>query len=986
MPTRKLGLAIIGLLLFGMLPLTSQASPPFGPSQQADDPEVAQGRLDVIFALDVSTSMAHPVTRANHQQRDRAMRYVYENGEQFETIPTDPDKVRFEAIDFLGEWLQHFVTTQADRGYQLNVNASVVTFSDTSATLAGWVNLHNSELDLSIPSTPLEERNSDFIELFGEIIELENTRLEIQDDVLQKTVVIILTDSLPCDPAASIVGARDASCGNTPQMLTHLTATNLDPDGALSAAEKYLFVIPPNDGTPERTDAVRTIYGTFDDRWNDTVDQLTYLNNVHEFAPEVFRVLLNEAARVLGVPGSTDADIFNTFGLVEVHDQSFNMRPYQTEVEMLMLSSSTARPSFNRDGDSVTGFSIEQSSTAGYYNRLLFETPRPGNWIISSDADIFSAWVSFSPARARIQFSNQGATQYTPLEIRYELIDNNDMPLQVEDAYAPVFDIVLSGPGGEYTFDTFEAEGNAYVAYYLPIEDGLYTLEGTVIPDASWEDEAIDFTFLKPIETASITVDEVTWSPVLGTELQQAAIDSGGLQMPRRNTLPMYVQVLQDGNAIEVPEGVLATVLLSPVPNTDVVDACPDERELALQPGRDNRLELSPNLHFPVPGECVIILRIELTSPLLPVNQGDEMTVTVFDETILHMFIDPTVRLDVEMIGPDGAVIDPGGTPQDVTFEMEDRKSWPPIFNEDGSLVTWNSQILTIEFVFRDELGRPVNPQFEGYEIVEVSVEDSDATSTEEPVVQVDEAAQANAPVPFEVRIAQGDQDNLAIAREIVVRKRPQVGYYTLTVRDLEPGDYVLQVSLITNSPTLHTDFEYSPDLVGNIVEGQYPTFSATLRVTANPAIGYQKLAVAIVAAVMLFYSVFRILKMIWNTIGSLRGGRLSIYRIGRNADAGSAEEIWYGDVPTRINNFKYRKRDLPLFDPPVDFLEVKTRRRRNIAQRGAVYVILRVDKERREYLIEPGAWPQDQFYTDPAGNHYFLVKDWVGVVADEGS
>lgn len=949
------------LLIGGMLSLLLAIG--FQPSMAQDNIQPYDG-LNILFAVDVSGSMYERVNFSNHDEVDRSPRYLMEylrtdditRREDFESQPTDPSNIRFEAIDFMFEWLQNFALTQNTSNRQLDVNMRIATFDQNAQFVTPWVNLGTGD---SLTYTPPTGNNlpahSDFANLYNTL----KTSGEAPPQGNNKNILFIITDSLPCNPETI-----EASCALPSAITNQINGLNAQ---GLSGFTQYLYIIPPTDGSANLTEQVQNVYSDFDDNWEEELRTLPQYLPLENLPTTLFNALIMEIGTAWGI-GSTD--VFTELHLNPVK-QTFEVPPYLTSMEVLAFlpdGDTAGLPTFQQGEDTMT-YSTIDTKADGVLNRLRFDHPRPGNWEIITQATSFNTWATYFPARASLSFRSDSGTIYSPFEIQYQILDEAGDPLPVQESYPLNFNISLVGPSGNFDITEFEPAGTAYIARFATLDAGSYAVSGTVSADQTWVSMGdSNKSFLVPPQDDTISIETVTWVPQFGSEEQQAAIQEGVLSMSRRDEVEVSLYLRQGTKEIPIPDNATATLSFEPTPNA--ADACPTPNEVNMTPAQPTRL--ASTIRFPEGGECSVSLEITLADDeFLPIETAD--TVIYRKQVIGTAEVSTTSRVNVVVPSDESEpmpfyTVNEENELTSLSLEMADYVGSPQV-GKDGSLLSWQRDETTIRLLIQNEDGNPVDPQYEGFQTAALTEED---VTTEQDVIVTD------APIPFQVRITRTTSDqNVADAKGIHIVKSAQIGYYLLNIRNLDPGDYLVEIILNTDEPPLQSDFEYASALREGIRPGAQPTFRASLHVSENQTVillNQLLMGIGAVAGIFLVYRVGRV----WRTKRAPLNGTIGIYKRIGDKPSTPLEMVFEESLPAKIS-YEIPPANLPQYPLAVDRMMVTTRASRQISRDRGIWVTLVLDgHELPPKYLESGQLSEEgAFYIDPHDNtHYYLIKD----------
>ncbi|HEX3050696.1 MAG TPA: vWA domain-containing protein [Aggregatilineaceae bacterium] len=861
------------------------------------------GGLDVIFAIDMSGSM-YNTSQSNGVDKGLIL------AEQVlqilnELAPTDPNNIRFEMTEFMMDWLGDFGDQQED----FDVYASVVTFGTTSETLVDWTSLteRSEALQVEPPPIPSGEANSNFVNLYTKLGEMMAARSELPQGEQPRTpIVFVITDGLPCDtkqPVGELGGVVYDSCYQKERTQPHFelaynTAQNA---GWLREANTYTFVVTP-------LQALQNAYFTeneYTTYWQKISPQgAEVLSNIYAVGPRVMDILLAESARGLGIPQETLA--IKPF-------ENRQMPPYQEAAEIWTVATEPPATStaptfaFNTGDLDISGNSLFLS-TSGAYGHYRFDYPPPGIWSITPNPTVnFVAYAAYRPASATLKLAVNGQElvspdgvmtpavgQYAPVEVVYKLPD----VMPYEDVNYP-FDlkVTLNAAGTDYDLP-MQREGNLWRGEFLPIVPGPHRVSARMTPMAGqtgdWDNLIVDPQFLDPAP-AEIQVTNVDVVHDFGTKDQQAAKQAGKLYIAGTESVPFYIELHDEaGNQVPLPSGMTAKLLFDGA-------ACPVS-PMTLKP-IENQFIVPGGLTFGA-GDCTISYTLTLVSDQPPLSgsrdifgadgSGDDNTlgaVNVRKTTVLYYGWSENGE---QMDQPD-------------QFEMNDHDRAPKL--GEGSLINWPEDELKIEVMVGyhagDDVAQPLIgrwPEYVGDNDVEPGQSGDTGGGLQSP------ARLAGPMIPFDLRVLNQDDKNVAPEYGIALVPSDRAGVYTATIKGLKAGTYTIEVELKENLP-LHSDFAFAPDMAKQI--------TATLVVKGNPwpeRLNYSMIAG--VAAMLALVGV-RTLRYRLSHRNPL-SGRITIYE--QRANRQDWNEVWAFDFSkTKINTFDIPLDQLPLWRPPGD-------------------------------------------------------------------
>jgi len=913
------------------------------------------GGLDVIFAIDMSGSM-YNTSQSNGVDKGLILAeqvlYILN-----ELTPTDPDNVRFEMVEFMLDWLGDF----GDQQENFDVYASVVTFGTTSETLVDWTALteRGAALQVEAPPIPSGEANSNFVNLYTKLGEMMAGRSELPQGEQPRTpVVFVITDGLPCDtkqPVGELGGVVYDSCYQKERTQPHFDRAydTAQTTGWLREANTYTFIVTPLD-VLKNAYYTENEYATY---WQKISPQGSeVLSNVYAVGPRVMDMLLAESARALGVEQKN---------LTIKPFESRQMSPYQEAAEIWIVASdpptTNTAPTFafSTGATDVSGNRLFLSNSVAF-GHYRFEFPPPGIWQITPSPTVnFVAYAAYKPASASLDLAVDGQAlvspdgvtmptvgQYAPVEVVYKLPD----VMPYEDVNYP-FDlkVTLNAAGTEYDLP-MQREGNLWRGEFLPIVPGMHRVAAQMTPTTGqtgdWNNLIVDPQFLDPAP-AEIRVTNINVVHDFGSKAQQAAKQAGKLYIAGTESVPFFIELHDESDQrVPLPKGMTATLMLEG-------DACL-VNEQTLEP-IENQFFVPGGLTFGA-GDCMISYRLTLVSNQPPLSgtqvifgaagAGDDNTlgaVNVRKTTVLYYGW-----------SENGTQID-----QLDEFKMNDHDRAPKV--GDGSLIKWPEDELKIEVMVGyhvgDDVAQPLIGRWPEYAGDNIAEPPDDTGGGQQSL-----ARQAGPMIPFDLRVLNQDDKNVAPEYGIALVPSDRAGVYTATIKGLKAGTYTIEVELKANLP-LHSDFAFAPEMAKQI--------TATLVVKQNPwpkLLNYSMIAG--VAAMLALVGV-RTLRYRLSHRNPLSGRITILEQRGNRQDS---NEVWSFDLSkTKVYTFDIPLDKLPLWRPPVTGILAKTEG----AKDGSVVLTVKVqDRVYRSRRYHAGETLPEPFYIDAEETAYFIVKD----------
>ncbi|MCU0498197.1 MAG: hypothetical protein MUF87_12665 [Anaerolineae bacterium] len=944
-----------------------------------------QDSLELVIALDLSASLSLP-RGSNPPQVDAGQALTLAEE------ATDPNNVRFDATRFTLDWINDYIASR-DLSDSFAVNASVLGFYTTDSggpQIAPMLN--RQTLDGSVTLSPFAPqlqsgaRHAEFLTVY------EQAQQTFSANPNARQVLVVVTDSVPCaynwgglglsqgfPYGSSQPRMRDRDCLNTSTMIDHIEHAStqiLLPD-----VEQYVFHLAPESGYwLEQLVEVR-------EAWIESLpdDRFIEVPDVQALPATLFEAIVGEFSIAL-----TSVDDLSALGITAVEPGNFEVAPYQSRLDVIAFTLANQNLSFNGPTGTVRSTERLYNSDTGLISWQRFTQPPPGGW--SADGAAGTLYLSYLPATSAAWVEqwdgeawervgntrNTQPAQLARVRLVYQILSDTDEPLTNAD-FIPQISATFNYPeGARVPLTNWRISDNRFVSDALILTDsGRYQAEITVQPQTSWaristanvpivvatpettltpqasptpteERNASQglYEFLIPDPIASFEASPIVFQAQLGSESQQAALETEGqLEITRAARLPLVISATSNGRAIPVPEMISAVLTLDG-------EGCLPADSFPLERSGDSLSTTATPLRFET-GNCRVAVALNLTSEDLPVaNQ------TILLETLPLGLINvgATRRLDFALLKTGGEEVvlrasQTVGNPNATTaYTMEDYVTLPqtdPLFP-----LTWRYQTLNLEVSFLDEQsGEFVNPLF---------VDGSTET------------------VPLVLRIipVSGGED-IASSNNIQLTKSAREGVYSATIQGLAPGDYRLEVELLDGDedpnnlePRLAERYEYIPELTTPVAN---PILTATLTVSPNIgrlALIYGSLGVT---ALLMLGLVAGVGQFIGVRMNPLRGS-IAIYT---RAPGKHPVLVWEHLIPGGRNH--YQVPDVALIIAPeligenIEQMKLSTKRSRSISAGGKAYVETQVQGQTKTELLEVDhPW---NFHTSQRGVDYYLVK-----------
>lgn len=860
------------LLLQVLLVFGAEATPPQDTlRQQATQPYKG---LDVIWAIDDSGSMGNGVNSASVVQVDQGLSFPLRQYPVAFSEATDPNRVRWEIPQFMTDALRGIGNGFVASGYEFSGNTSIIAFNDTATEVLGWtpIQVTNADdgttLDATVINTPSPPTsgNSSYIDLYEAILAQLANRPGNQSERLP--IVIIISDSLPCAPNRQFNFDGVPSLQNCNNDAYHIPqhfkeTTTISGQFPTEAQIALFLVVPPQ---------AKSSYDIF--AWNTIADTVEFSDTrgIYGLTDTIFEYVLNAAAQVIGV--SRD----------ELPIQSANnnnvvvIPPYQLAGELMVVTTEfpngTPAYSFRVNGETIQPASSNYRTSL--YQRTTFTSPPPGPLeIISSEGVGLQAYSFFQPVRGILE-ATAGRTILEPITVIYRV--NTTVDLSTAQSYPLAFDVKVRDPNQvEYSLTmNFDADANAWLASFLPILAGRYTISADVQPSSDWVTQVRQSTFLQPIPNEQqVTIGDITFVSRINVSVPEGAnpvVAPNNGQLPITRAQTISVTLTRNDNGV-FPDNLHASLTFAPVESAD--DNCPTT-PISIRSNDTNISLTSDPIGFTDIGSCMIGIRLEVDE-----NDGKLLgatTQTLFEEPeLLNVQVVDTIQLTYELRNQDDAVIHDG------EISINDRQQFPK-FSSD-KLIEWPYETHRISVVMLDQNGNAAWPFF--------------APS----VAQTNPEA-----IPFALSILNENGDNVAPDYGIELIRSDNPGLYVATIQRLPVGNYTIRVDLLDN-------LELSE--VNEYVDA--PANQVAVLVVENNILDDVLLSVAMICgAIMMVPATFTTIRR-YNRKRHPLQGRLVIYEQLPNENE---EPLWMYDLnSTKVNNFVIPLADLPLWRPPVIYV-----------------------------------------------------------------
>ncbi|MFZ4829006.1 MAG: hypothetical protein ACOYLB_16780 [Phototrophicaceae bacterium] len=977
MNMKQLVLALVGLLLTLSLGLNVFAQ---------SDPSSTKG-LDFTFLIDNSSSMVSDSTSQN--LTDAGLKLLLDQNSGATIPATDPLGVRFDIVRYTTEWMATFAEEQASRYGNIALNAQVWTFThDKPEQVVEWTELledNLSSINFNTPATNPDGATSDFIEAFNTIGQTMKTK---QDETGHDQILVIITDSIPCEVNADaannadpLVDARLArnlvlrggACGEQSVPEDHLIYAYDTLEGIIPSSRftQYVYHINNFEDPNFATAYWEVDGGDILEEWKIRVRQGVFRNTTpsganltpNNFGSVVFEDIATELAQLLEGAGSST----QMLGLIPVEPNRLRVPPYQRQLDLFIFSpNESGNITFtNESGNTIVPTSSFDSAVPQLtWHR--FEQPPAGQWTVSGQ--IAEMWMMYSPAEVTLKFDKDPTeyTQYDSLQVIYEIgftDDEGTYKTWTEPNYLPLLtaEVTETATGNKYKLDITDGSLNFISEQFYLLKSDNYDLVFSVASDPAWgvfagieasaplttseeatpdasdagatEEDAVSFNFLTPPETRlSIDVKPVEIRGRLGTpEQQQEARSNGNVYTIRRSQLlDVNIDAYNiNDEAVGLPQG--AEVILR-----GEGDACPGMEQTLTRDATSAFAYAPGGLGFEV-GECALSAEVRLTGNILPLTSGTTSIIAELDLGSVEVLT--TNILSIEILDRNGNPFPQG---EDKThYQMMDLSSVPTLDLTARPLpIVWQPQVETFEVRFLNQDGDPTHLIFENGEDL----------------------------VPFVLTVASLDNPD-DVPTTFTMEKRDRKGYYSANLTGLQPGEYQIQLTLLRDDADYMLDsvFEYDGNIKSD--DRANPVYRANLVVTRNGWIDFEIYTTYTLLGLLIAWIIYAVVDHRLKTVAPLIG-QVLVYR---QVAGEPAQEILR--VPFDGKRNRHDVERTKLLDPivgqiPIDTMRIYTKRDNVFAKRGGAYVKMNLRAgDTGELRLDPD---QPKLFK---GEEYYVVK-----------
>ena len=950
----------------------------------AQDDAPSKG-IDFTFILDNSSSMEADNTQGD--TNDASLTLLLSKEPDALLLATDPLGVRFDIVRYTTQWMATFAEEQSARYGNIALNAQVWTFTHSKPQeILPWTALDSGSLDaidFPTPATSPQGDTSDFIEALDEIGREMGRQ---QNETGHEQVLVIITDSLPCEVDANTATASDplvdgrasrnkvlrgGDCKEPSVFEEHLNFAydQLEQHIPSSRFTQYVYHIN-NFDDPALVDAYWDVDGGDAlETWQTRVRQPGVFRNTtpnganlttNNFGSVLFEDLATELAELLEGAGSTTQEL----GLIEVEPNNLRVPPYQRQLDLFIFSinQESGAISFTNEAGEVITPTASFDSEVPQLTWHRFDQPPAGQWTVNGQ--VAEMWMMYSPADVTLKFDKDSYTQFDSLQVMYEISFtdmNGTLQTWTEDNYLPILsaEITETATGKKYNLPMTAGSLRFTSERFYLLNSGNYDLSFSVASNPAWgvfagieassplptsattgtptpptetQTDAVSFNFLIPEETRlSINAQPIDIRGRLGTEEEQATAQrNGNLYTIRRSqTLDVNIDGYKNGQAVGLPDG--AEVILR-----GSGGACDGLEQTLTRDATSGFAYLPGGLEFAV-GKCALTAEVRLTGNILPLTNNS--TSIIAELELGNVEVLTTNILSIEVLDQNGNPIQQG---QDtIHYRMLDQSSIPRFDLTARPLpFVWEPAVEVFETRFINQDGEETHPVFESGDDL----------------------------VPFALTVASLDNpDDLPIT--FTMEKRDRKGYYAANLSGLPPGNYQIQLTLLRDDAeyTLDSVYEYDGDIKQD--DRGNPVYRVNLTVERNPWIDVQIYGTYIAIALLIVWIIYSIVQHRLRTVAPLMG-QVLVYR---QVQGEPTEELLR--VPFDGKRNAHTVERSKLLEPkvgqiPIDSMNIYTKRDGAFARRGGAFVKMNLrDGDTAELRLEPD---EPKLFK---GEKYYIIK-----------
>jgi len=396
---------------------------------------------DVVFLIDQSGSMGGASFGSQSPSRPA----------------TDPDNMRFQAVEFGVDWVGNFRASQSALGNDLDIRVGAVYFGGVSDTIrtafVTEIALPLSTITAETPQDWQTERTSLVgavsLPTFGErnlgntdfISGLETTFEQLgAPDEQRLQLIILITDGSPCAPDRF----TNRECSTASDQSSHMDDVYSMVNSRFNAPNQQVYALA--------LDAANGFWPRFESSWRAiTDDNAERLENARDMGVRLNDILesyfgdleedtgaVTELAPTLRRVSGTQTDLPYADGRVAV-----DVLPYQ-QLMIVTVFKSNRQSRLRIEAPNQQPFDSRTADIFISGENTLIETwripnPQPGRWVLGTQLDSEArladpnADLRLTFVRALFNFTQPLAQQqqYQPYEYAIKITDSNNIPLDL---------------------------------------------------------------------------------------------------------------------------------------------------------------------------------------------------------------------------------------------------------------------------------------------------------------------------------------------------------------------------------------------------------------------------------------------------------------------------------------------------------------------------------------------------------------------------
>ncbi|MCD4686051.1 MAG: hypothetical protein K8S97_08955 [Anaerolineae bacterium] len=912
-----LGLVVICLVIL-VLPASGQGEQVFQ-------------RLEVVFVVDQSGSMS---------------------GLDGATQANDRDGLRFDAVQYALEWLGTFRAQQAEVGNPLDIYAGLVYFGDefrrmpfdvhadaseywtiiNAATLDDWSLVSNAVMQAASTAAFPERSlgNTDFRGAFDTAVSSFADLDNVGDVELRERlqVIVLLTDGAPCAPRRT--EWQDLQCTYTGDKDEHMIELQNDLERGFSGSNRRIFAFG--------IDKADTYWSLYSGAWNAiTGDQAERLENFEQVGVSFNRTLVDLVQSLLSEDRSGEVQLgidvldHDTWaeGLpVEQSYQAYDVPPFQQVMTISVFKSDFDTELFlqNPAGDEITAGEADYVSGESTLQEIWRITnPAPGAWTFGARVNEAGAWTADPNATVRIDLVRAGfkatidavGQMYEPVTVTVNVTDSNGARV---GAYAANYDLigtvqVLPPTDAEAPQELTLRRANTgvYEASFTPTVSGNYTFQVSV---SAGTNDAVQF-------------DDALTLNIASTDVRVFGLEEQSLQdINQHFTLHFF-----DADGVEITDERLTVTRFALTFVPAASGTCQNPGVDALEYEQLNAMAL--DMTFDQPGNYNVCLSVGIMDPASTAAE----TITIRDnvnigstevervEKLAFVLYDP-----MEMLTGD----------EDQTVSIKDRETEP-------------------EFV--DLLAGAWLPALDWPEnTVTITLEVVNAQSPDQPVGIRDLMPENEQPTFFELHVYDRDRDNQEVTGDVLLQPAGDPARWVAALSGLEAGQYTVTVEAQAGEIGDSTyTFETGKDsIVYEIV------------IEHNPWPGYIRWGLLALFGATLAYLVLVSMTRPIRIRMSPPEGNLAILKANAEGELGVIDEPF--PLGRGRNRFAFELSELPLVDPPLTALEIRSSRR--LRRNNAIRIRYELNGKEEAVIKQLLPGEPQEFWRNAEDERYLLAKD----------